>query len=78
MNEQQATRTLSVNVGNNIRRWRHQHSMTQIELSKRIGLSQSYFSKIELGQKNPNLNTLSKLSKATGITIGELLNEPSE
>lgn len=48
----------------NIRKIRRLKGLTQAELSKRSGVSQSQISSIELGQKSPTIETLQKIANA--------------
>lgn len=54
---------------------REERHLTQIQLAKSIGLSQSYYAWIESGnrQKNITLDTLFKLSEALAVPIETLI-----
>lgn len=56
-------------IGDKIRELREKHKMTQVELAKLAGISNTYLSDIERGRVNPSLKTLDKLAKALGIKI---------
>ena len=48
----------------NIRNIRTAHNMSQKELAKKCGLSQSYVSRLSLGLKSPTLDILARISTA--------------
>ncbi|MBY6825355.1 helix-turn-helix transcriptional regulator [Clostridium botulinum] len=47
--------------------------MTQKELSKKIGISASNITKYEIGQLEPNLEIITKLSKVFNVPISALI-----
>jgi len=51
-----------------IRDLRQKRNMTLQELAHRAGLSISYLSEIELGKKQPSLETIDKISQALNIS----------
>lgn len=60
-------------LGRNIKRARNAAGWTQEELMSRAGVEQDYVSKLERGQKNPQLSTLLKFANALGMSVDELL-----
>lgn len=46
-----------------LRLLRTYHQLTQVELAKRLGISNSYLSEIESGDKTPQLDLLEKYSE---------------
>ena len=56
-------------IGDKIRELREKRKLTQIELAKLAGISNTYLSDIERGRVNPSLKTLDKLARALGIKI---------
>lgn len=53
---------------------RERGEMTQVELAKKAGVTQTYIAKLEAGdKKNPSLEVLKKLARALGVPLGELL-----
>jgi transcriptional regulator with XRE-family HTH domain len=52
---------------------RAQRGWSQVALSKRAGLTKEYIARLELGQHDPSLSTLTKLAKALKVSVGELL-----
>jgi transcriptional regulator with XRE-family HTH domain len=59
-------------LGTRIRAYREQSNISVRELARRVGLSASAISKIELGKAQPTLNTLCALVAALGISFDEL------
>ncbi|MBW9154270.1 helix-turn-helix domain-containing protein [Clostridium estertheticum] len=57
----------------NLRNIRHIHSITQVELSKRTGYSQSYISKLSRGTKSPTLIVLGKIATALNVHPYDLI-----
>lgn len=62
-----------VAFGNRLARHRAAAGMTQTELAEKAGIRQTHVSKLELGQVEPRLATITKLARALGIDIIELL-----
>lgn len=59
--------------------WRRQYCMTQLELSKRTGILQSYISSIENGTVDPRLSTLLKLLQGfDDMSLHTFLNGPDD
>ncbi|MBX4259708.1 helix-turn-helix transcriptional regulator (plasmid) [Clostridium estertheticum] len=52
---------------------RHLHNMTQTELAKKTGLSQSYISKLSLELKSPTLEVVALIATALNICPFELM-----
>ena len=59
--------------GNNIRACRERSGLTQEELAKRLGCTQSYISQIEHPDARPTLGTLQKVAEALGCPVGDLV-----
>jgi transcriptional regulator with XRE-family HTH domain len=61
-------------LGIRVSKLRHQHKMSQQELARRVGVHQSFISKIESGeQPNPNAETLKGLARALRCTTDYLV-----
>ena len=57
-----------------VRALREAQGMTQAELAKRAGLHRVYVTQLELGiHRNQTLDTLTRLAKALGVSLTELL-----
>ena len=60
----------------NIKKLRKQHHLSQEKLAKKAGITYSTLIKIESGQnKNPTLETLTKIASAFKIKIDELVGQ---
>ena len=59
-------------VSQNLKVWRTRRGLTQTEIAERLGVSQSHFSRLELGKKSPSLRTLDRLARALEITVSDL------
>lgn len=62
----------------NLRPLRESAELSQAELAKISGVSQSHISKLEIGDDSPTLKTLQKLAEALNVSVQELLNNPRE
>ncbi|RYG90157.1 MAG: XRE family transcriptional regulator [Alphaproteobacteria bacterium] len=60
-------------LGTNVRLARRAVGLTQEDLADLIGVAQDYVSKLESGQKNPELATLHRLSTALKVKPHELI-----
>lgn len=56
-----------------MKRVRLEKGMSQGDICRKLGVDRSYISNVESGKKNPTLSTITKLAKALGVSIGELL-----
>ncbi len=65
--------TSAKKLGNNIKRVRLEKGMSQGDICRKLGVDRSYISNVESGKKNPTLSTITKLAKALGVSISELL-----
>jgi ribosome-binding protein aMBF1 (putative translation factor) len=54
-------------VAARIVQYRAAHDLTQTELARRIGTTQSVVGRLESGDQPPSLATLAKLTKSTGL-----------
>lgn len=63
----------AIKLGKNVKRLRKQRNMTQIDLSKALGVSQPLISKIEAG-RTPNLsiNVVLSILQKFGYTFEQL------
>jgi transcriptional regulator with XRE-family HTH domain len=57
----------------NVRRLRAKKRMSQKALADRVGISVSYVSMLERGQRSPPLETIEKMAKALGVTPASML-----
>jgi transcriptional regulator with XRE-family HTH domain len=56
-----------------LRLLRTYHQLTQVELAKRLGISNSYLSEIESGDKSPPLDLLNKYSDIFKMPTSSIL-----
>lgn len=59
-------------VGKRIRRTRRQLGFSQEELADRAGMHLSTLGRIERGESNPPVHTVSKIAKALKTSVDEL------
>jgi transcriptional regulator with XRE-family HTH domain len=52
---------------------RAKRGWSQAALSERTGLTKEYIARLELGQHDPSLSTLTKLARALGVKLAELV-----
>ena len=61
----------------NIKALRKSLGISQVELARLIGIKQSGVSKIERGIQRPGIERLPILADVLGVTVDELLRDPS-
>lgn len=62
-------------IGNNLRHFRQQSGMTQLELAMEGEVERTRVSKLELGLVNPSVLTLATLCHVLGITLADLFGD---
>lgn len=72
------TQTEMFQLGARLRDLRTGRGWTQDELARRAGLSKSYLSRIEDGERQPSLASLLSLAQAYGISVASLFAAPAE
>ena len=60
-------------VGNNVKRIRQEHGLTQEQFAERSGFSQQYISSLENGRRNPTIVTLYEIATALGVSHIDLV-----
>jgi transcriptional regulator with XRE-family HTH domain len=60
-------------VGEQIRRVREHHNLTQLEVCTRSGIDVASYSRIEQGHASPLLDTLIRVADAIGVDLAELV-----
>ena len=60
-------------VGEQIRRVREHHNLTQHDVCGRSGIDLATYSRIEQGHASPLLDTLIRIADAIGVELGELV-----
>lgn len=58
-----------------IRELRKSKGLTQVELAKKLDITQACLSEIETGVTDPSLKLLKKWAKELGVRISELIDE---
>lgn len=64
-----------ITFGENLKRIRKDMNITQEEMAKHIGISQSYIADIERNRKNISLAVILKIAKGLKISINKLIND---
>ncbi len=62
-----------MNFAQNLKKIRMEKTLSQTELSKKMGVEPSQISHYECGRRSPDLVNLVKLSKALGCTTDRLI-----
>ncbi len=52
---------------------RRKQGLTQTALAKKAGISREFLARLEIGQQDPTLGTMTKLAKALKVPVVELL-----
>ena len=60
-------------LGKNLKRIRKAKDISQGEISRILEVDKGFISNIEAGKTNPTLATITKLAKAIGVSVGELM-----
>lgn len=64
-----------INVGQRIKQLREAQGLTVNKLANLSGISQSHLREIELGNKNPTVETLSYFCESLNITLSDFFKE---
>jgi transcriptional regulator with XRE-family HTH domain len=67
-----------MNIGETIRNFRLQKSMSQGDIEKRTGLLRCYLSRVENGHTIPSLETLAKIAQAMELPLAQFFTEGTE
>ena len=59
-------------LGQSVRRWREERTLTQEKLAEKSGLDPTYISGIERGLRNPGTRNVARLAKTLGLTTAQL------
>ena len=60
-------------LGKNLKRIRTKKGITQGDIVRSLGMDRAFISNIENGKTNPTLATITKIAKAIGVSVGELM-----
>jgi transcriptional regulator with XRE-family HTH domain len=66
-----------MNIGETIRNFRLQKSMSQGDIEKRTGLLRCYLSRVENGHTIPSLDTLAKIAQAMEVPLATFFSDGS-
>ena len=64
-----------VNVGENIKRLRQEHRLTQMELADKLAVTYQAVSKWERCVNSPDIALIPKIAQVLGVSIDELFGE---
>ena len=62
-----------VYIGENVKRLRTMHALTQVELAAKAGITPATLVRIERNQSEPHMSTIRKLADALGVEPSELV-----
>ena len=60
-------------LGQNIREHRKERKMSQTELAQRAGVALMTISRLERGEHDPHVRTLSQIARGLGVSLLELM-----
>ncbi len=63
----------SEKLGKNFKTIRLRMNKSQGDIARALGVDRGYISNIENGKRNPTLDTIEKIAKALGVSVGEML-----
>ncbi len=58
-----------------LRKARRDRHLTQVDVAKKAGISETYYVQIEGATKNPTTSIFKKIIKAIGVSSNEILGE---
>ena len=61
-----------VKLGMQIKRIREDNNLTQQKLADKVGIHLSYIGNIEIGAKQPSLQTLFRIAEVLGVKVSDL------
>ncbi len=65
-------------IGETVKAWREARGFSQRGLAERAGIGYVIIARLELGQTDPRLSTLTKLAEALGENIPALFTPPAK
>lgn len=72
------SKSLIRTLAENIRRRRHERSLSQEELADICGLHRTYVGSVERGERNVTISSLELLARALGVSAADLLTPEDE
>jgi transcriptional regulator with XRE-family HTH domain len=73
-----ATKTITMNIGDNIKRIRAAKNLSQKEVTLNAKLDTAQYSRIENGKTDPSVTTLEKIAFALGVSLSDLFASTEE
>jgi transcriptional regulator with XRE-family HTH domain len=70
--------TLSVALGQTIKKYRDEAKLSQEALANRAGIHRTYMGFVERGSKKATVEVLARIASALGMTAWEILREAEE
>lgn len=67
--------TLSSKFGKRCKLLRNHAGLSQLDMVRHHDFSLSHYQKIERGDLDPRLSTITKIAKAFGVSLADLLND---
>lgn len=71
----QKNRIINKDIGKRIAKFRRKAGMTQVQLAKKVGLTENWIQQIEYGNTEPSVAKLIIFAEALGITVNDLLTD---
>jgi len=65
-------KNLAKRLGARIKALRKSRGLSQEQLAEKTGITPKYLSRLEVGQQNPSIETLAKLTEALDVELWEL------
>lgn len=65
-----------MNLNNKVKNKREEQGFTQVQVSKKVGISEVSYQRIEYGTQRPSLRTAQLIAKALNSTVEELFPLP--
>lgn len=62
-------------IGSNIKKFRKERGLTQIQLAQKANISRSYLADVEGDRYNPSIDTLESISNALNVPVSSILGE---
>jgi transcriptional regulator with XRE-family HTH domain len=59
-------------LGRNVRKFRHEHGLSQGALGEKAGLHRTYISSLERGSRNVSMGSLAAIARAMDLSISKL------
>lgn len=63
--------------GEMLKKWRQEKQLSQAAAGERINVSQGFWREMEVGIKQPSIDTLVLIAQVTGFSTDELLGNPT-